>query len=107
MAHLTLNVSGFWSLESVGVSVSEISSEQHILQQYVSSCITRDPDGAYVARFPWQPNPPSLPSNFVVAEWRTRQMIKRLAKTPNLPSVYSKIIAKQEARGFITYMDCL
>ena len=101
----TFDLERFWSLESVGVSVSEVSSEQHMLQQYVSSCVTRDPDGAYVARFPWKPNPPSLPNNFVVTERRTRQMLKRLVKTPNLLSVYSKIIAEQEARGFIERVE--
>ena len=91
----------FWSLESVGVAVSNICAEQDMLQHYLSSCVTRDPDGAYVARFPWRLNHPSLPSNFTVAERRTRQMLRRLAKTPNLVQIYGNIIDEQEVRGFI------
>jgi len=66
----------FWSLESVGVSISDVNTEENMLQHYISSSVTRDPDGAYVARFPWQPNPPTLPSNFIASERRTRQMLK-------------------------------
>ena len=95
----------FWDLESVGVSINDISAEEDVLQHYISSCVTRDPDGAYVARFPWRPNPPTLPSNFVIAERRTRQMLKRLSKTPNLLLVYSNIISEQETRGFIERVE--
>ena len=65
------NLEHFWNLESVGVSESDVSAEEDMLQHYLSSCVTRDSDGAYVARFPWRPNPASLPSNFTVAECRT------------------------------------
>ena len=103
--HCEFDLERFWNLESVGVVVSDISAEEDMLQHYLSSCVTRDPDGAYVARFPWRLNPPSLPSNFIVAERRTRQMLKRLAKTPNLLQVYSNIIDEQEARGFIERVE--
>ena len=103
--HCEFDLERFWNLESVGVAVSDISAEEDMLQHYLSSCVTRDPDGAYVARFPWRLNPPSLPSNFIVAERRTRQMLKRLAKTPNLLQVYSNIIDEQEARGFIERVE--
>jgi len=95
----------FWDLESVGVSVYEVSAEQDLLQRYISTCVTRDPDGAYVARFPWRPNPPSLPSNFAIAERRTRQMLKRLSKTPDLLFVYNNVISDQQARGFIKQVE--
>ena len=85
----------------MGVAVSDVSAEQDVLQHYLSLCVTRDPDGADAARFAWRLNQPSLPSNFTVAERRTRQMLKRLAKTPNLLQIYGKIINEQTARGFI------
>ena len=47
------NLERFWNLESVEVSESNISAEEDMLQHHLSSCVTRDPDGAYVARFPW------------------------------------------------------
>ena len=68
--------------------MSDFGAEEDMLQHYLSSYVTRDPDGAYVARFPWRINPPSLPSNFIVAERRTHQMLKWLVKTPNLLQVY-------------------
>ena len=91
----------FWNLESVGVSMSDVSAEEDMVQHHISLCVTRDPDGAYVARFPWRPNPPTLPSNLIIAQNRTCQMLKRLAKTPNLLMVYSSITVEQEAREFI------
>ena len=74
-------------------------------RHYLFSCVTREPEGAYVARFPWRPNPPSLPNNFLVAERRTCQMLKWLAKTPNLLLMYNNIINEQEARGFIEHVE--
>ena len=99
------NLERFWNLESVGVSESDLSTEEDMLQHNLSSCVTRDPDGAYVARFPWRLDPPSLPRNFTGAKHRTRQMLKRLAKTPNLLQIYSKIIDEQKARGFIERVE--
>lgn len=90
---------------SVGVSENDVSAEEDMLQHYLLSCVTRDPDGAYVARFPWRQNPPSLPNNFTVAEHWMHQMLKRLAKAPNLLQVYSNIIDEQEARGFIEHVE--
>ena len=51
--HSEFDLEWFWSLESVGVAVSDVYAEQDMLQHYLSSCITMDPDGVYVARFPW------------------------------------------------------
>jgi len=89
----------FWDLESVGVSFNEVSAEKDLLQCYISNCVTRDPDGAYVARFPWRLNPPSLPSNFAIAERRTCQMLKRLSKTPDLLFVYNYRPTNQRTCG--------
>jgi len=99
------DIERFWDLESVGVSVNDVSAEEDLLQHYISTCVTRDQDGAYVARFPWRPNPPSLPSNFAIAERRTRQMLKRLSKTLDLLFVYNNVISDQQARGFIESVE--
>ena len=85
----------------LGVSFNEVSAEKDLLQCYISNCVTRDPDGAYVARFPWRSNPPSLPSNFAIAERRTCQMLKRLSKTPDLLFVYNNVITDQQTRGHV------
>ena len=94
----------FWNLESVGVLPIEGKAENK-LEHYLTSSVTRDDDGAYIARFSWKPNHPTLPTNFTVAEHRTRQLVKRLAKTPELLRVYNQIIAEQEARGFIERVE--
>ncbi|XP_065900135.1 uncharacterized protein [Dysidea avara] len=98
------NLERFWDLESVGVTPVDNLSD-NVLDQYTSSCVTRDLDGAYVARFPWKPDHPDLPSNFTIAKQRTRQLVKRLSKTPDLLKIYHQIISEQEARGFIEHVD--
>ena len=75
------------------------------MENYLSSCVTRATDGAYVARFPWRTHHPPLPSNYTVAERRTRQLAKRLATQPKLLQLYHQIIADQEARDFIERVD--
>ena len=94
----------FWNLEPVGVLPIEGKAENK-LEHYLTSSVTRDDDGAYITRFPWKPNHPTLPTNFTVTEHRTRQLAKRLAKTPELLQVYNQIIAEQEARGFIERVE--
>ena len=76
-----------------------------MLDRYSTSCITRDSDGAYVARFPWKPDHPDLPTNYTVAKQRTNHLVKRLSQSPELLKVYSRIIAEQEAKGFIERVD--
>jgi len=69
----------FWDLESVGVLLTDETAQDNMLQQYLNSCLTRDDDGAYTARFPWKPTHPVLPTNIAIAERRTRHLVKRLA----------------------------
>ena len=99
------NLERFWDLESVGANPADNSSEDNVLNDYLESSVTRDQDGAYVARFPWKPGRPDLPTNFTIAKQRTRQLVKRLSKTPNLFETYHKIINEQQARGFIERVD--
>ena len=95
----------FWNLESVGVSPTDDNAEDDMLEQYLTSSVTRDDDGAYVARFPWKPDHPTLPTNLAVTEQRTRQLVKRLVKTPQLLQLYNQIITEQQARGFIERVE--
>ena len=95
----------FWDLESVGVTSTSDSPVDNALDHYLASCVTRNQDGAYVARFPWKPNHPDLPTNLTVAKQRTRQLVKRLSNTSNLLKTYHQIISEQEARGFIECVD--
>jgi len=43
----------FWNLESVG---PDDSSDDSVLDRYSTSCVTRDHDGTYTARFLWKPH---------------------------------------------------
>ena len=100
-----LSLERFWDLESIGVTPPGDISEDKVLDNYSTSCVTRDHDGAYVARFPWKLDHPDLPTNFTVAKQRTNQLVKHLSQTPELLKVYSRIIAEQEAKGFIERLD--
>ena len=52
------NLERFWTLESVGVSLTDDISKDNMLDHYLTSCLKRADDGAYVARFPWKPTHP-------------------------------------------------
>ena len=91
----------FWNLEAVGVSMTEDHSKSSTLNEYTTSCVTRTDDGAYIARFPWKPNHPDLPSNSAIAKHRTQQLVKRLTRSPPLLKMYNQILTEQESRGFI------
>ena len=95
----------FWNLEAVGVSMTENHSKNNTLNEYITSCVTRTDDGAYIARFPWKPNHPSLPSNSAIAKHRTQQLVKHLTLTPTLLKMYNQILAEQESRGCIEHVS--
>ena len=84
-------------------------TEEHItnntLNQYISSCVTRADDGAYIVKFQRKPNHPTLPSNEAIAKHRTQQLVKRLTLSPTLLKVYNQILSEQESRGFIERVD--
>ena len=92
----------FCTVESLGISPPTLNDEHaNQAQEYQSTSITRDKDGAYTAAFPWKKDHLSLPSNYKVCERRTRSLARRLAQTPDLLNTYGEIIADQEKRGFI------
>ena len=81
--------------------MTEEHNKSNTLNEYVTSCVTRTDDGAYIARFPWKSNHPNLPSKSAIAKHRTQQLVKRLTVTPTLLKMYNQILAEQESRGFI------
>ena len=96
-----LSLDTFWKTESTGISSTTMDSDNHFLKDYMQSNIKRQPDGALSLKFPWKEDHPPLPSNFSICAKRTRSLAKRLAKTPELLSMYGQIIADQESKGFI------
>ena len=92
----------FWAIESTGMSSLTVNeSDKEFFQSYIKSSIRRQPDGSYMARFPWKVSHPPLPTNRKTCEKRTRSLAYRLAQTPNLLQTYNNIFIDQEKRGFI------
>ena len=101
-----LDLEKFWSLEAMGISPqSEQNDHEVFLENYISTSITRNQDGSYIAKFPWRDDSPMLPTNYNKCEQRTRSMVRRLAATPQLLATYGNIIAEHETRGFIERVD--
>ena len=99
------NLDTFWKVESSGISPHTMENNDDFLKTYMQSSITRQPDGALSLKFPWKEDHPSLPSNFSVCAKRTRSLVQRLAKSPELLQMYGQIIADQEHKGFIEKVD--
>ena len=55
-------------LESVGLTSTNDSLRDNVLNHSLTSCVSRDQDGVYVARFPWKPDHPELPTNLTIAK---------------------------------------
>lgn len=73
----------------------------------MNSSITRQPDGSYIARFPWKETHQSLPTNRTTCERRIGSLARRLAQTPDLLQIYNNILVDQEKRGFIERVTSL
>ena len=97
----------FWEIESAGIennSVAKSKVAQDEMNTYQTTCITFEND-KYTARFPWKQNHPELPSNEAIAKKRTRNVIARLSKDPEMLKMYNNIIKDQEEKGFVEKID--
>ena len=94
----------FWTMESTGISPTITGdADKDFLQNYQRSCITRECDGGYSAKFPWKDDHPPLPCSFYTCDRRTRSLAESflLGQTPHLLKTYGEIISDQENRVFI------
>ena len=111
------NLENFWSVEAVGTVTDTYSPDMTFLQSYQQSSITQTPQGAYVAKFPWKDNKPHLSPNITICRRRTRTLVNKLRKTPDLLQLYDGIILKSKSnedllkectmtphKTFITYL---
>ena len=90
----------------MGTTPPSNTDKQHdFLEDYITTSITRNPDGSYTTKFPWKDNAPPLPDNYKACERRTRAMVRRLASTPDLLKIYGNIIQEQIKRGFIEKVE--
>ena len=92
-----------WSIEAAGTN-SDLDSDT-FLRVYQSSHITQMPDGTYTAKFPWKEDKPHLPSNLAICTRRTKSLVTKLRRHPELLKLYHSIIKEQERRGFIEQVD--
>ena len=91
----------FWTMESTAISSTSVDPDKKFMTEYQRTCITREADGSYTARFPWKPNHSPLPTNLTLCGGRTRALARRLAASPKLLTTYNNILKDQERRGFI------
>jgi len=91
----------FWRVESTGTTQQQTKNlETEFLEQYQQSCIRRNNDGVYCAKFPWKQDHPPLPSNFTICK-NICSLARRLSQDPDLLHIYGKIITEQGHKGFI------
>jgi len=91
----------FWNVETLGTTQLDNKPTMTFMDQYLSTAITREPNGAYTACFPWKENHPPLPCNYSTCARRLQTLLRKLKATPTLLTTYSNILADQEYRGFI------
>ena len=72
----------FWVIETSGTSPS-CTTDNKFIQSYIDSCISRNNDGSYTARFLWKEYHLPLPSNRSICEKRTRSLINKWCKLLN------------------------
>ena len=90
----------FWNMEAAGTE-GQTNPSADFLTKFQESSITQKKDGGYTVKFPWRPDHAPLPTNFAIAERRTRSLARKLKQTPELLEMYGNIIAEQERRGFV------
>ena len=84
----------FWSTEAIGTNTHKPDTK--FLNKYQSTCLSQNPECAYVAKFPWKDDRPFLPSNYSITEKRTRALVFKVRKTPDLLQLYSNILEEQK-----------
>ncbi|XP_070559938.1 uncharacterized protein [Ptychodera flava] len=93
------DMNSFWELESIGIRDDPQATESAADYELYRSTKIEFHGNRYVAKLPWKPDHPPLPTNFSISETRTRSMVNRLSG--DLRSTYDKIIQEQERKGFI------
>ena len=91
------NVQSYWDLETIGIKDAQ-ENQFNYMDHYRENCL-KFKDGHYSARLPWKDDHSALPTNYALAEKRTRTMIQRL--TPELRNTYNGTIEEQLSRSFI------
>ncbi|XP_070537449.1 uncharacterized protein [Ptychodera flava] len=98
-------MSQYWDLETLGIKENYNAdiTNNGWFEKYRETHLERSSEGQYIASLPWREDHPPLPTNFEIANLRTRSMVRRLE--PELRHKYDDIIMDQVAKGFISKMD--
>ncbi|XP_033762684.1 uncharacterized protein LOC117344144 [Pecten maximus] len=81
----------FWKIESLGVmETPDTSTSKSYLQEYQDTSMSFQ-NGRYTAKLPWREDHQELPTNEFVTRNRTLNVMKRLAREPNLLKIYGDI----------------
>ncbi|XP_006812926.1 uncharacterized protein LOC102804955 [Saccoglossus kowalevskii] len=104
---LAKNVASFWELESIGIRdpinpPEKKTTDDEQFKQYTENCLSEE-NNRFIAKLPWKSSHYSLPTNFDIANKRTRHMIKKLPR--DITQVYDKIISDQLKAGFIERVE--
>ncbi|XP_062616210.1 uncharacterized protein LOC134277925 [Saccostrea cucullata] len=94
-----LNLEKFWKIEDMGSL--EKSTDMPIKDQ---NYVTFE-NGHYTAKLPWKEEVRDLPSNDTIALERTKNVIRRLSRDPDMLKTYNNIIEEQEKCGFIEKIE--
>ena len=92
------NLERLRSLEAFGIFGEGKFGQQ--ARDYVKQSIEYRND-KYVAKFPWKADHPTLPSNYNIIRNMTRATIRKLAKKPELLSLFDRLIRHQLENEFI------
>ncbi|XP_070546084.1 uncharacterized protein [Ptychodera flava] len=100
-------ITTYWDLESIGIKddttqCNTTLSREAEFESYRDTHLRRE-NNHFVAKLPWKPNHDPLPTNFHVANNRTRAMIRRLPA--DIVNIYHKVITDQEKQGFIERVE--
>ncbi|XP_064639580.1 uncharacterized protein LOC135495093 [Lineus longissimus] len=88
-----------WDLESIGIRPSEQTCEaSDDFETFCAENIEKR-EKQYFSRLPWKPDHLHLPTNFNVANARTRNLARHLPH--DTIKIYDRIMNEQEQRGFI------
>jgi len=71
---------------------------QAFTERYINTCILGEPNGSYIACFPWKADPLT---NYTACARRLQTLIQKLKTTLSLLTTYTEILATQERHGFI------
>lgn len=105
---LDLQLEKFWKIEGeeslVDNKLAPSYNDKRAISIWEESLVQCD-DGHYEARIPFKTRPPSLPYNRYMAEQRLRTLQRKLNRSPDLHSSYTKFMEELVDKGYAKIVD--